>query len=286
MSYDKVSFFDPVTNQLDALNGMYDIAFKKSELNLWYIVAGSTWLTWYYDEQLIDISKDYNKALGIDSSGSNKELFCFVSELCIYVPSDTGTSLYFLGDGVFHASIAGGFLIHGLMYDNTKSMNVSSQIIESMFAGGLVIQTVKHITGRESPFTNTEHRGKWDVLPNQIDYHKNIPKYDAYPSGHIAAFTSTFTVLNANYPQYSNYIIGSGIFLGSVLMIEMMSREVHWASDYPLGIAIGYYAGDYVSKREINKHNLMLSSKLKSEINIIPIISDTGKIGIGIRKIY
>lgn len=285
MSYDKPNVLDSITNQWDTLKGMSNLSLKKSELNLWYTVAGTTLITWYYDEELINVAKNYNKSLGIDSSGSNKELFCFVDELCIYVPSDTGTSLYFIGDGVLHASIAGGFLAYGLMYDNSKSINVSSQILESMFAGGLVIQTLKHITGRESPFTKTANRGKWDILPNQIDYHKNIPKYDAYPSGHIAAFTSTVTVLNENYPKHSKLIIGSGVVLGTALMIEMMSREVHWASDYPLGIAVGYYAGKYVASREINKHNLMFPYQKKSEINIVPIF-DSSNLGIGLKKVF
>ena len=285
-SYDKPSFFDPITNQWDDLKGISNLSFNKSELDLWYIVVGTTIATWYYDEELIDISKRYSKSLGIDSSGSNEELFCFVGELCIYIPSDKGTALYFIGDGILHASIAGGFLTHGLMYDNTKSMSVGSQIVESMFAGGLIVQSLKHITGRESPFTKTRDRGKWDLFPNQIDYHNNIPKYDAYPSGHIAAFTSTITVLNANYPEYSNIIISSSIVLGTALMIEMMSREVHWARDYPLGIAIGYYAGKYVSTREINKHNLMFPSANKSKINIIPIMSNSSTLGIGIKKVF
>jgi hypothetical protein len=286
ISYEKPSFFDPLKNQIDALKGMSNLAFKKSELDLWYIVAGTTLVAWYYDEELVDASKSYSKTLGIDSSVSKKKLFCFTSGTCIYVPVDMGTSLYFIGDGVLHTAIAGGFLTHGLIYDNVKSMNVSSQIIESMFASGLVTQFLKHIAGRESPFKKTRTRGKWDLLPNQIDYHEDIPRYDAYPSGHITAFTSTITVLYANYPKYSDYIMGSGLILGTVLMIEMMSRGVHWGSDYPLGIAIGYYSGKYISDREINKHNLILSFQSKSEISFTPIISDTGALGIGIRKVY
>jgi len=277
--YDKLKFFDFFTNQIDTLKGTYDMSFHKDELYVWYGVIGSSVVLWYYDEDLVDLSKDFFKDIGVDSTTSQESFFCFVDDACLNFPNGSGAYLYFIGDGLLHLGIAGGFLVSGLIFDNTKSKNVASQIVESMLAGGLVTQTIKHITGRETPFKQTEYRGKWDFFPNQIDYHQEIPKYDAYPSGHIAALTSTITVLQANYPQHTGKIITSGLILGSALMIEMQSRGVHWASDYPLGIALGYYFGRYVSSREIDK-----GYNTKNSINLTPIISMNGDFGIGLEK--
>ena len=89
---------------------------------------------------------------------------------------------------------------------------------------------------------NTNVQDRWNFFPNQKEYHKHVSSYDAFPSGHLAAFMSTLTVITENYPEYP-IIKPIGYTLMTLLSIQMMNNGVHWASDYPLSIAMGYYLG-------------------------------------------
>lgn len=63
------------------------------------------------------------------------------------------------------------------------------------------------------------------------------------PSGHVMTATLTFTILSERYPEYNSYLYPIyGVWV-SALMFQMVNNGVHWASDYPLGIAMGYLAG-------------------------------------------
>ncbi len=55
--------------------------------------------------------------------------------------------------------------------------------------------------------------------------------------------TLTFTIINSNYPEYSYITLPLGGLWVTALGLQMMNNGVHWASDYPLGIAIGYLVG-------------------------------------------
>ena len=100
-------------------------------------------------------------------------------------------------------------------------------------------------SGRESPFRATERGGAWRPMPSPRAYLGCVSKHDAFPSGHIATLTTTFTVLIKNYPdKFWLKPVGAGA--GVLLMFAMLNNGVHWAGDYPLGIAIGYVAGSTV----------------------------------------
>jgi hypothetical protein len=115
-------------------------------------------------------------------------------------------------------------------------------LFEGLLAVGLVTQSLKHLTGRESPLVRTEPRGAWRWFPNQLDYFRNVPKYDAFPSGHLATAMLTVTVISENYPEYV-FIKPLGYSLMGLLAFQMLNNGVHWLSDYPLALAIGYVFG-------------------------------------------
>ncbi|MEP7219905.1 MAG: phosphatase PAP2 family protein, partial [Bacteroidota bacterium] len=109
-----------------------------------------------------------------------------------------------------------------------------------------VVQFLKHTTGRESPFCATTPTGRWALLPNQIEYAKHVPHYDAFPSGHIATALATLTVISENYPdqQWIKYI---GYPVVGAVGVALVATSIHWWSDLPLGIALGYHFGKIVS---------------------------------------
>jgi membrane-associated PAP2 superfamily phosphatase len=147
-----------------------------------------------------------------------------------------------VGDGMPQFELSAAFALVGLVANDQRALRTSSQLVESILATGVVIQVLKHSTGRESPFVSTRPGGRWMLFPNQIEYHKHVPNYDAYPSGHIATTMATVTVLAENYPEATwirpiGYLIVAGVGIG------MANTGIHWYSDYPLGIALGYMFG-------------------------------------------
>jgi membrane-associated phospholipid phosphatase len=141
--------------------------------------------------------------------------------------------------------------------------------MEALFSVALVTQSLKRITGRQSPLVASQAGGKWQFFPNLKTYQNNRAYYDAYPSGHVATLMATVTVLAGNYPE-KKWIKPVGYTMLGVLAYDMMQSEVHWASDYPLALAIGYIIGNNIVKRNIKrieKKSLLSTKKVNFKTN-------------------
>lgn len=156
--------------------------------------------------------------------------------------------MYFLGDGLTHLGIIGGLTVYGVRNNDNKALSTASQTLEALLVTGVVVQVIKRTTGREAGFKATEDGGKWQFFPNQVDYNKNVPKYDAFPSGHLATIMATTTVLAENYPQHK-FIRPVGYTMMALSGFAMMNNGVHWAGDYPLALGIGYVAAQVAVER-------------------------------------
>src|SRR6266550_2861645 len=197
------------------------------------------------DQHITDRVYSLGDKLGLSHS-SHQKTYAHLSlsvgskklELPIAAPDNLGTAMYFIGDGFTHFSIAGSFLAYGLAKNDNRAEQTASELAEAIITTGFATQLLKHLTGRESPFVSTERGGEWRIFPNQADYARHTPHYDAFPSGHIATAMATLTVITSNYPEY-RFIRPLGYSMMSLLGIEMLNNKVHWASDYPLGIALG-----------------------------------------------
>ncbi len=154
-----------------------------------------------------------------------------------------------LGDGTAQISLAAAFAAYGLTLNNDRAIRTASQTVQALLAGGMVVQVIKHVTGRESPFVATSPTGIWRFFPNQIDYHKKVPHYDAFPSGHICTSMSTVVVIAENYPELK-WIRPVGYTLVGLVGVSMVNIGIHWYSDYPLGLMIGYTFGMIASHPE------------------------------------
>jgi hypothetical protein len=156
--------------------------------------------------------------------------------------SDVSDFFVSLGDGKSQFALGGAFAAYGLLSDDDRALRTGSQVVQAVLASGAVVQLLKHITGRESPFVRTSPRGTWRFFPNQLDYLKHVPAYDAFPSGHICTALATVIVIVENYPE-SKWIRPVGYVMSGLVGIGMVNRGIHWYSDYPLGLAIGYAFG-------------------------------------------
>jgi membrane-associated phospholipid phosphatase len=155
----------------------------------------------------------------------------------------------YLGDGRPQFGLAAAFAAYGLAFKDQHSVRTGSQLVEAILACGLVVQVLKHLTGRESPFVSTVPGGRWDLFPNQIEYHKHVPRFDAFPSGHIATAMATVTVIAENYPTWT-WVRPVGYSICGLIGISMANTGIHWYSDYPLGLFLGYAFGMIVAHPE------------------------------------
>ncbi|MFZ5434481.1 MAG: phosphatase PAP2 family protein [Calditrichota bacterium] len=164
------------------------------------------------------------------------------------LPHDAETAMYFLGDGILHGTIAASFWSYGQLAGDERAIQTGTQCVEAILCTGIAIQVLKHSFGRETAAVATHPGGRWRFFPDPVKYGDNVPYYDAMPSGHVATLMATVTVISENYPE-QKWIRPTGYSLLGALMFAMINNGVHWASDYPLGISIGYTFAKIVSSR-------------------------------------
>jgi hypothetical protein len=257
---------------------------QKKNVPLFGVIAASTVALTAVDQELITSSQKFGRDVGISNFGNQMNISP-VSFFDLYLPTDFGSSLYFLGDGLTHLSIDAAFFTYGLIEKDNRALQTASQSSTGYMVVGTCVQILKHSTGRESPNEATAPNGKWRVFPNQIDTFKNVPKYDAFPSGHLATAMVTVTVIGENYPEYK-FIRPVGYTLLTLLSYQMMNNGVHWMSDYPLALFMGYDIGKKVVKNGRTVRNLESSpdnpdkkSFLKT-IDFTPIVFENHGVGI------
>lgn len=266
---------------------------KKNLPNIGAMVAGTALLV-VADQSILDHAQNFGDEINLSHTSHQTTVLNPSIKLGsknitfpISFPSDLNTSMYFLGDGITHFTITGAIWITGLIRKDNRALQTSSQLLEAIFASGTAVQFLKHISGRQSPFTSTQDGGVWRIFPNQKDYAKATPHYDAFPSGHLASAMATVTVIADNYPEYK-FIRPLGYSLMGLLGYAMLNNGVHWASDYPLGLALGYgFAKVAVSKgRTSIKSTSDIPEGRKysfiKSIKTIPSIMFNGSMGLSI----
>ncbi|MBV9079873.1 MAG: phosphatase PAP2 family protein [Elusimicrobia bacterium] len=246
--------------------------FRRENIPIMIGITAATGLLIWQDQYLVDKSRNLGDHLGISHTQYQKTFASFTfpgtkKSVGIEGPFDSGSALYFIGDGWTDTIIAGSFLTYGLAADNDRAIDTASEMAESVLTSGIVVQTLKHVTGRESPFTTNTPRGNWRFFPNQIAYAHNVPKYDAFPSGHFAAATAVLTVISSNYDEY-HWIRPLGWTLIGVLGFQMMNNGVHWPSDYPLAIALGYGFGKIAVRK--GRHH---AGKKEASLHFLPMVA-------------
>ncbi len=241
-------FSDTFDYVYDDYKQAYERVFDAEAAPYWWAVGLSTAVLIAFDDPLITAAEHLGDQVGLTREDNTKTFFQVGDVAVLRLPTDVGSLMYFIGDGWTHAAIAASFLATGAWADDDRAYRTGFQIIEGMITTTIATQTIKHITGRESPYHASQPAGRWDFFPNQITYHENIPAYDAYPSGHLAVGSMVLTVIHKNYPE-KTWVLPTGVTLLSLLSFQMMNNGVHWASDYPLAIALGYTFGSIAYER-------------------------------------
>jgi membrane-associated PAP2 superfamily phosphatase len=176
----------------------------------------------------------------------------------------------YAGDGLPHFGAAAAFALFGLFTGDRRAIRTGSQIVEALVGTALVVHTFKHISGRQRPTNATRPGGVWDVFPNQMDYSRCIPRYDAFPSGHLSTTVATLTVIMENYPEASWLRPVSYSLMGFV-GFGLVNKGMHWYSDFPMAIALGHLIGKTAAHPE---GDVTGDRQQGYAINVMPAFSD------------
>lgn len=177
-----------------------------------------------------------------------------------------------LGDGKMPLILAGVFGVYGFAASDHRALRTASQTLEALLATGLVVQTLKHLTGRESPSEATSESGTWRPFPSFKAYGHHQSKYHAFPSGHIATTMATVTVLAENYPE-QGWLKPVGYSVVGLVGISLVNNGWHWYSDLPLGIALGYVFGRIVAHADDGTDALHQD---EVKLSFAPVINEYG----------
>ena len=248
----KPKTFSFITNIPGDFAGYIKQSFQKKNLYKAGIVAGATALLIVFDQQINDGVQSFARRNGISAEEDfspifRPKIFGKPTNLGKW-PHNFNTAIYNFGQGSSVVWMAAGFFIAGKIKHDNRALQTASQLIESFIALGASTNILKYSSGRETPFEASVPGGRWRPFPSISNFQNNKPKYDAFPSGHLATLVSAITIIAENYPKVK-WIRPVGYTLSGLLCFAMMNNGVHWAGDYPLGFALGYGFGKFITKK-------------------------------------
>lgn len=230
-------------------------AFSKKNLPKLGVILAGTALLVAVDQPILDAAQQFGRYIHLDATNADrnntKEININIGKTTIplmELPKTVNGAFYFIGEGWPSILLATGFYSYGLAANDFRARQTSSELAEMFFTLGITTQFIKRITGRESPFRAMDDQGSgnpggaWHPFPPPRHYQHDVSRHDAFPSGHLATAMATITILSGNYPD-NKYIKPVGYSLMGLLSYSMLNNGVHWVSDYPLAIAIGYTCG-------------------------------------------
>jgi len=247
-SYEKPKFLDFIMKLPTSFVLMGNMFIQKNNLIWFGASVGATAALMPFDQKIIDNSRKFGDRIGF------KPDHTYSGPLKI-APKDINSAIYRVGNGFSVLLIGGVLLTYGLIHDNYRAIHTSSELAEGLIATGILVQCLKRITGRESPFIaeqNGNSGGNWTWFPSFSAYQRYTSNYDAMPSGHLATLMTSVMVIAENYKEI-RWIKPVGFGVMGLMMFEMVQSKVHWTSDYPLAIFMGYIIGKSIVKNRITE---------------------------------
>lgn len=286
--YFKPKHFQFVRNAPMDLYLLGKTSFSKKNLPKLGVILAGTGILMAFDQPITDAAQQFGRYIHLDPDHKRtKPLVKIAGTTVLEVPASVNNVMYFLGEGWPSLLISGGFYCVGQASNDYRAMQTSAELTEMFLTMGITTQLLKRITGRETPWVSMQSGGSgkpggnWHFFPNPKIYQKQVSRYDAFPSGHLATAMATITILSSNYPD-NKYIKPVGYSLMGILGYAMLNNGVHWASDYPLAIALGYTCG----KIAVSHGRQVISKKLKEHgisSSLTPIYLGQGTMGLSYR---
>lgn len=231
--------------------GIVSTTFKKESVKPLLLIAGTTALLMLTDQKIADGVIQFSKDIHLRADERNTNLLNFKMSgknvSLLRLPANVNTAFYQIGQGFPSLMIGAGLYAYGKFNNDYRALSTASQLAEAFILMGVSTQIAKRITGRQSPSETTAPGGNWHFFPSFSDFQTHTPNYDAFPSGHLATLMSSVTIFSENYPE-KRWIKPVGYSLTGLVGLAMINNKVHWASDYPLALGMGYLCAKQVIK--------------------------------------
>ncbi|CAN5768478.1 hypothetical protein BH11BAC4_BH11BAC4_15180 [soil metagenome] len=268
--YPKPKLFGFITKLPADAAGMASTTFKRKTIKPLILVVATTGGLLLADQSIYDQSQKICSRVNFQTTEQNKNILTLKinkkETTLLKLPGNINTGFYQLGQGFTGILIGAGLYIHGKIKHDYRSLSTASQLTESFILMGVGTQLMKHISGRETPGLASIPGGRWELFPSFKKFQQNTPKYDAFPSGHLATLMATVTILAQNYPE-KKWIAPVGYSVTGLVGLSMINNGVHWASDFPLAIALGYLCGRQIVKNSRTILNSPTNKKNKGSIS-------------------
>lgn len=139
--------------------------------------------------------------------------------------------------------VMAGFLAHGLLADNSKSVSTGLLAIESYILSGLLVRIPKYAFGRTRP------DAWWEPGPNEW---KGPIHGKSFPSGHT---TSAFAVATVIAYQYKDtpWVPVTAYSLATLAGVSRLYDNRHWLSDVFAGAVIGTVTARFICTQHEKK---------------------------------
>ena len=162
-TYKKTKFFDMLKYIPQDLVDSGKFIVKKENLVWTGAALGSTALIIPFDQSLIDESIKFGKNFNFHKGHS----YSNIGPLRI-IPNDINSAVYYIGNGGTTMLLSGIFYTIGAINKDYRALNTSSELVEVLLGMGVVTQSIKRITGRQSPgpaMRSGNPGGNWTLLP-------------------------------------------------------------------------------------------------------------------------
>ena len=269
--YKKPGAFGFITKLPHDAGGIVVTTFKKESIKPLLLIGSATVALMFADQSILNGIRQFSGNIHFHSEEDYRDIIKIKAGktgISIYkAPKNLNTAFYQLGQGFPGLLIGAGLFTYGKIHNDYRALSTASQLAETFILMGVGTQLLKRITGRQSPSNAFDDKGgEWQFFPSFKNYQTNTPNFDAFPSGHLATLMSTVTILAENYPE-KRYIKPVGYSVIGLVGLSMLNNNVHWISDYPLAIALGYLCARQVVKRNRKTVETVSSKKAKGELS-------------------
>jgi hypothetical protein len=252
LTFKKPRLFSFITDIPRDVVGFTKQSFKRNNITNLSVIVGASAILYLADQSITNTLQDKSEDNNIQAKEDFKPLLSIKlggkKTNIGKIPRNFNTAMYDLGQGSSAMLMATGFYILGKIKNDNRALQTAKQLTQAFITLGVGTQLMKFATGRENPSDATKRRGRWRPFPGWSNFQNNKTRYDAYPSGHLATFVSAVTIISENYPR-KKWIKPVGYAVATLCSLAMINNGVHWASDFPLGFALGYGYGRYISRK-------------------------------------
>jgi hypothetical protein len=139
-----------------------------------------------------------------------------------------------------------GLGVYGYVAPDDKAKTTFLLSAESFVITGVFVQVLKHATGRHRPYTGDPH-DTWSGFTNN-------GAYESFPSGDAS---TAFAIASVVASEYDNMFVPPLVYgISTIIGLERIYTNGHWASDVFVASAIGYFTGKAVVASHSKQSNL------------------------------